>query len=210
MRLFAFLSIGIVGSAVTFAETASAPSRPVMRQLPPSVCSKPPSPREIVDAREELQRRFRGPLARTSTASTATATAALLLDAAGTEQDRAVKWLLLEEARDLAAAAGNAAIVSRAVVMASATYEFDAVAEEYRSLAAIPLRALDPERAAGLADVAEKLCQRADAESRRELAADAQALAVRAWQRAGMIDAARRAEARLTEFEPGGLRRRLR
>lgn len=201
------LAFGVVAAGDTTAEVAAPPRRPVMRQLPAALAGGPPSPRELVDARAEMMRRYREPIGRASSAAGATAAAESLLDAAAAEPDRAVKWLLLEEARDLAAAAGNAVVVARAVLQASATYEFDAVTEEYRALAAIPLRALDPARAAGLAEVSERLCQRADAESRRALAADAQALAVRAWQRAGLIDAARRAEARLVELEPGGLRR---
>jgi hypothetical protein len=173
-----------------------------MHQLPPAAAARLPSPGDLVRARGELKRRFRGPLSHTETATGASAAAAFLIDAAGHEDDRAMKWLLLLEARRLAAAAGNAATVARAVVLASATYEFDAVAEEYRSLAEIPLRGIDEPRAGALAQVAEQLSLRAEAEGRTELAADAQALAVRAWQRAGDMPSARRADARLAVLDP--------
>lgn len=196
-------SLSLLVALVPLMAAAAEPaSRPLMHQLPPAAAGRPPSQRDLVAARTELKRRFREPLAHTETATGASTAAAVLIDAAGREDDRALKWLLLLEARRLATAAGNAAAVARAIVIASATYEFDAVAEEYRALAEIPLRGIDGPRAGGLAQVAEQLSLRAEAEGRDELAADAQALAVRAWQRAGDLPAARRADARLTALEP--------
>jgi hypothetical protein len=195
--------VALVPLAAAAADPAEPAPRPVMHQLPPAAAGRPPSQRDLVAARTELRRRFREPLAHTDTATGASTAAAVLIDAAGREPDRALKWLLLLEARRLATAAGNAAAVARAVVLASATYEFDAVAEEYRSLAEIPLRGIDGPRAGALAEVAEKLSLRAEAEGRNDMAADAQALAVRAWQRAGNAAAARRADSRLAALEPG-------
>jgi hypothetical protein len=189
----------VVAAAADSVEPAS---RPVMHQLPPAAAGRPPSQRDLVAARIELKRRFREPLAHTDTATGASTAAAVLIDAAGQESDRALKWVLLLEARRLATAAGNAGAVARAVMLASATYDFDAVAAEYRALAEIPLRGIDAPRAGALAEVAENLSLRAEAEGRSELAADAQALAVRAWQRAGDIAAARRADSRLVALEP--------
>jgi hypothetical protein len=187
---------------VAAADSAEPPPRLVMHQLPPAAAGRPPSQRDLVEARVELKRRFREPLAHAATASGATAAAAVLIDAAGRESDRALKWLLLLEARRLATASGNAAGVARSVVLASAAYDFDAVAEEYRALAEIPLRGIDGSRARSLAEVAEKLSLRAEADGRNDMAADAQALAIRAWQRAGDAAAAKRADARLTALEP--------
>ena len=203
MRAAAILVVLLlVPLAAVAADVAERPPRPVMHQLPPAAAARLPSHRDLARARVELKRRFRGPLSQTETATGASAAASFLIDAAGQEDDRALKWLLLVEARRLAAAAGNAATVARAVVLASATYEFDAVAEEYRSLAEIPLRGIDEPRAGTLAEVAEQLSLRAEAEGRSDLAADAQSLAVRAWQRAGDMIAARRADARLTVLDP--------
>lgn len=201
MRAASILVV-LVPLAAAAADVADAPPRPVMHQLPPTAATRLPSQRDLVRARVELKRRFRGPLSHTETATGASTAAAVLIDAAGSEDDRALKWLLLLEARRLASAAGNAATVARAVVLASAAYEFDAVAEEYRALAEIPLRGIDEPRAGGLAEVAERLSLRAEAEGRTDMAADAQSLAVRAWQRAGDLVSARRADARLAALDP--------
>lgn len=183
------------------------PERPQMRQMPPRrQGGVPPTARELIDAREVMERRFREPLAHADTAAGASAAATALLDAATTEQEPAVKWAMLVKARKLAAAAGNATAVDRAIVLADAAFEFDAIAEEHRTLRGIPLRALDPSRAAALADVAAGLAERAEADDRPEVAADAWALAIRGWQRAGDIEAARRAAARLGDIERRNLR----
>lgn len=185
------------------------PARPQMRQLQPArPGGQPPSDRDLVDARAVIASRFREPLARAGTAAGAGAAVTALLDAAVVEGEPAVKWALLVEARRLAAAAGNAAGVDRAIVLADATFEFDAIAEEQRILRGIPLRALDRSRAATLAEVAEGLAQRAEADGRPEVAADSWALAIRGWQRAGDLAAARRAATRLGDVErrfPRGL-----
>lgn len=164
---------------------AAEPERPVMRELPSGFLDRPPSQRALVDAREELQRRFRGPLARTTTAAGANQAAELFLDAAVAEEDRSLKWLLLVEARRLAVSAGNAMVVDQSIVLASASYDFDEVATELRALGEIPLRGLDPGRASALAQVAERLATRAETDRRLDDAVAAQMLAVRAWQRAG-------------------------
>lgn len=190
------------GFAATLACLAAAvaagaePGRPVMRELPPGGLDRPPSQRDLVDARVELQRRFREPLARATSAAGANRAVETLLDAATAEEDRSLKWLMLAEARRLAGAAGNAPALDRAIVLASASYEFDAIAEELRDLGEIPLQGLDPSRAAGLAQVAERLATRAETDGRLDTALAAQALAVRAWQRTGDKRAAARAATR--------------
>jgi hypothetical protein len=180
-----------VARVVMADDTAQRPRMLQFDQAAPE--RRPPSQRRLVDARAIVERRFREPLGHTDSAAGATAAAAVLLDAAATERDTAVKWLLLTEARRLAAAAGNAVAVDRAITMADAAYDFDAIAEEQRTLREIPLQALDPDRAAALARIAEGLAQRAEADDRDEVAVDAWALAMRAWQRAGDMAAARRA-----------------
>jgi hypothetical protein len=185
------------------AET-QAGDRPAMLQLPPGSAShRPPAPQDLVELRVAFRRRFRDVLGRGRSAAGANAAATTLLDAATGESDRNVKWLMLVEARQLAANAGNAEAVERSIVLATALYDFDAVEEEYRTLAGIPLRGLDEAKAAGLARVAERLSGRAEADGRTDLAASAQALAMRGWQRAGNLDAARKAATRLTSLEPG-------
>jgi len=180
-----------------------AAQRPVMRQLPPpAVTNGPPGSRALLDARAEVRRRFRGVLAEAKSGAGATRAAETLLEAAAAEGDRGVKWALLEESRRLAAAAGNAVLVDRALTLAAAGYEFDAIEAEYETLKGIPLRGIDGPRAAALAQVAEQLAGRAESDGRREVAAAAQALALRGWQRAGDDAAARRAAQRLTELEP--------
>jgi hypothetical protein len=110
---------------------------------------------------------------------------------------------MLDEARELAADAGNAAAVSRTIMLAAADYDFDAVAEEYRTLDEIPLRLLDPARAASLATVCERLAVRAESDGRRELATSAQLLAMRGWEQSGDIAQARAAAAKVRQLDPG-------
>lgn len=198
-RFFAIVLLLIVVPAVadepSVDEAASA--RPTMRQLPAAAALEaPPTARELVDAREEFELRYPGLLARGRTTAGATVIADALIEAAMIEENRDVKWLMLAEARRMAVASGNAKAVDRAIVLASATYDFDADGEEYRSLKEIPVRLLSPERAASFAEVAEKVAERAESDGRRDLAIMSLNLAVRGWQRAGVIDAARKAAAR--------------
>jgi len=180
-----------------------------MRELPPAaLLEQPPSQRDLVEAREELRQRFREPLAHVETAAGATRAAEMLLEAAVAEPDRSLKWLMLTEARRLSAEVGNAVTVDRAIVLASASYEFDAVDAEFRSLAAIPLRGLNPPRAAALAEVAEKLATRAETDDRLDLAVAAQSLAIRSWQRAGNKAAAIQAAVRHDAIEAARVRAR--
>lgn len=176
--------------------------RPIMRQLPTQAANQPPGSRALVDARAEVRKRFKGVLQQAKSGSGATRAAETLIDAATNEGDRRLKWAMLEEARRQAAAAGNALLVERAVGLAAAVYDFDAITAEYQALNEIPLRGIDEPRAAALAQVAEQLSGRAESDGRRELAAAAQALAIRGWQRAGDDAAARRAAARLVEIDP--------
>jgi hypothetical protein len=186
------------------ADDADAPGRPRMQQLAPAAAAgEPPGPHELVDARTELQRRFRDEFATISTPAGANAAVVALLDAAATEPDRRLTWLMLDEARELAADAGNATAVSRAIQIAAASYDFDAVAEEHRTLNEIPLRLLDPARAAALADAAGRLAARAETDGRRDMATSAQLLAMRGWERAGNIAAARAAAAKVRALDPG-------
>lgn len=182
---------------------AAEPPRPTMRTLAPSAVARPPADHELVDARAAFQRRFGEMLAGISTSAAANAAAAQLLDAAATEDDRRIKWLMLSESRELAAAAGNAAGVEKSLVAASAEFTFDFLGEEYKTLVGIPLRPLDAARAAALATVAARLADRAEADGRRDVAINAQTLAMRGWERAGAIDAARKAQAEVRRLDPG-------
>jgi len=176
-----------------FGGIASAQDRPTMRQLPGTgTLPQPPSQRDLVDARAELKARFREPLSHTETAAGARLAAETLLAAAVDEPDRSLKWLMLDEARRLGAAAGSADTVTRAITLSSAIYDFDELDLEFRSLTEIPLRALDPMRATLLAEAAEKLAARADTDGRTDMATAARLLAVKAWQRSGNTAAARR------------------
>ena len=183
-----------VGESVT---TDTAGLRPTMQQLAPdSGLDRPPSPRDLAGSRAELKRRFREPLSHTGTAVGARLAAETLLTAAVTENDRSLKWLMLDEARQLGEAAGQAGLVNRAITLAAATYDFDAIDTELRCLKQIPLRGLDATRAAGLAVAAEAIATRAEADRRPDKAVTATLLAYRAWQRAGNKDAARQAAVR--------------
>jgi enoyl-CoA hydratase/carnithine racemase len=103
---------------------------------------------------------------------------------------------MLDQARQLGEAAGQAGLVNRAITLASATYDFDAIDMELRCLKQIPLRGLDATRAASLASAAEAIATRAEADRRPDKAVAATLLAYRAWQRAGNKDAARQAASR--------------
>ena len=202
-----FVAIAIVIFAVTARaddSPSAAPSRPTMQQLPAAASREsPPTARELVDAREEFERRYPGILARGRTTVGSAVIADALIEAAASEADRDVKWLMLVEARRMAVVSGNAKSLDRAVVLASATFEFDADEEEYRSLREIPVRLLGPERAASFAEVAEKVAGRAESDGRRDLAIMSLNLAVRGWQRAGAIDRARQAAVRHDELIAG-------
>jgi hypothetical protein len=179
--------------AALLAGAAHAEDRPTMRQLPASAAlPKPPSQRDLVDARAALKARFKAALSHTDTAAGARTAADALLAAAHDEPPTALKWLLLDEARRLGAASGSAEIVSRAVALTSAVFDVDELALELESLAEIPLRPLDSARASRLAEAAERIATRAETDGRADLAADARHLAFKAWQRAGNTAAARR------------------
>jgi hypothetical protein len=185
----------------TVAADPAADGRPVMTTLPPAAAARqPPSPRQLVDARAELQRRHRELLFRATTASGADRAAEALVEAGAAEPDRALQWALFAEARRLGAASGNAAVISRAITLATASFDFDALEMEHRALAEIPLRGVSPQRALRLAEAAENLATRAEADGRRELARAAQDLAIKAWQRTGSREATRRAMVRHTEL----------
>jgi len=193
--------VGAAGEAPPAAEESATGGRPVMTALPPAASGRqPPSPRALVDARSELQRRYRELLFRSGTSAGADRAAETFLEAAAAEPDRALKWLLLAEARRLGTATGNAAAISRAVTLASATYDFDALDLEYRALAEIPLRGVSPSRAGAVAEAAEGVATRAEIDRRRDLALAAQDLAIKAWQRAGAKEACRRAMVRHGEI----------
>ena len=172
------------------------PERPRMQTLAPSQASGAvPSQRALVDARSEFRQRYGNPAARVRTSSATLLLAEALMAEAAGESDLAVKWVILEEARKLAISAGSPLVVGRSVRVASAEFDFDALAVEYRSLLEIPLRAIDPGRAADLANAA------AGVATRYDVAILAQGLTIRAWQRAGNIHAARAASLRLESLE---------
>lgn len=190
-------------AAVEQPAAEDAHDRPTMQQLRPgSSRDKPPSSRNLIESRAELRRRFREPLSHADTAAGARLAAETLLTAAITEDDLSLKWVMLDEARRLGEAAGQAGIVSRAISLASGVFEFDAIDLELRCLKQIPLRGLDARRAASLASAAEDIATRAEADQRLDKAADASLLAYRAWQRAGNKAAARQAATRHDAMNP--------
>ncbi|NQW48551.1 MAG: hypothetical protein HQ464_12395 [Planctomycetes bacterium] len=177
-------------------------SRPTMQQAGPNnTLNGPPSARDVAESRPAFRRRFRDSLAHTDTAVGARTASETLLAAAATEDDRTLKWMMLDEARRLGEAAGQAGLVTRAIMLASAFYDFDAIDMELRSLKLIPLRGLDAKRATNLALAAEQIATRAEADQRLDKAATAELLAYRAWQRAGNTPAARQAAARHDALE---------
>lgn len=210
LRLAVILAGSIVGEAARAEDAASedaALQRPVMRQLPAAAAREtPPSARQLVDARAEFRRRFREPLSHTETAAGATHAAELMIESAVAEEDRGLKWVCLEEARRLGVQAGSAPLITRATLLASAVYEFDAIDTELNALLEIPLRGLSPPRAAAVAEAAEQLATRAETDGRRDIAIDAQRLAVRGWQRAGNTAAAVRASLRHDQIERDRIR----
>jgi hypothetical protein len=190
------LLIALVATTA-LADDAAAIARPSMRQLPEGGVPKPPSDRELVDARKELKARFRGLLTRADSAAGATLACDALYSTAITEPDATLKWLMLAESRRFAIKTGRAECVSRAIALASASYDFNALAMELESLGEIPLRALDAQKTIELAEAAEQLAARAEADGQEETAQSAWLLAFRSWQRCGNLEAARRAEARI-------------
>lgn len=176
--------------------------RPSMRQLGPNADpSRPPSRREIADGRVIIRRRFYEDFSHTETALGARVAAEALLTAAMTEDDRTLRWVLLDEARRLGESSGQAGIISRSFATAAGLYDFDDVAAELRSLEQIPVRVLDGGRAAALAKAAEHLARRAADENRVPQAITAESIAARAWQRAGNAAAAREAAVRAVALE---------
>ena len=170
--------------------------RPRMEQLSTTAgLDKPPSSRDLALSRAEMQRRFRESLSHANTAAGARLATETLLTAAITENDRSLKWLMLDEARRLGEASGQASLVNRAITMAAA-YDVDAIDMELRCLKQIPLRGLDAQRASSLASAAENIATRAEADQRLDKAVSATLLAYRAWQRAGNKEAAHRAAVR--------------
>jgi len=201
VRHFALILIA-AQATLALAEELPREERPTMRQLTAGgTLEKPPTQRELVDARRTLKTRFREPLSHVQTSAGAMQAVETLLEASAAELDRPLKWLMLDEARRLGASAGRAEAVTKAIIMASATYEFDELEMELRSLAEIPLRALDPGRATVLAQVAESLATRAETDGRLDKAVAAQMLSLRAWQRTGNAAASRRAAVRHDELE---------
>lgn len=188
--------------SIADAEREPRSERPRMSTLAPSLrAGAVPTPRALVDARSEFRERYGNPAARVRTSSATLLLAEALLAEAAGESDPAVKWVILDEARKLAVSAGSPVTVGRSVRLAAATYDFDAPLVEYRALLEIPLRALEPSRASELAVAAANVAVRAESDDRYDLACSAQSLAVRAWQRAGDIPAARSASQRLEILE---------
>jgi hypothetical protein len=196
------------------AAIALADERPTMTSLPQGINRLPPSARQLVDARVEFRSRYREVLFRAKSATGADLAAEFFIEEASREEDRPLKWLLLAEARRLGVASGNAVVISRSITLATATYDFDALELEYRSLDEIPLRGVSPQRAVGVAEAAEALATVAELDTRMDIALESQDLAIKAWQRAGAIELCRRAMKRHDELaaaapEPTSASRRL-
>lgn len=179
------------------AADGAAASRPSMRDIAPAPGGGAvPSGAALSRARARFRRRYGGMAAAARSRTGAIRSAEALLGDAAAESSAALRWVLLEEARRLAVAAGDADAVSRAVRVAAADFGIDGLRLEYRSLREIPLRALRPDDAAELARRAESLATSAETDGRPTVALDALALATRAWQSAGRTDEARAAAVR--------------
>jgi hypothetical protein len=162
--------------------------RPRMQSLPPANRGgSVPSQRSLVDARSTFRKRYGDPTSRVRTSTAALMLAEALLKEAAGENHAAVKW-----------------VIGQSVRVATAEFDFDALSVEYRALAEIPLRALDPGRASELATAAGAVATRAEVDRRFDVAVSAQGLAIRAWQRAGDIQAARLASQRRDALESAG------
>ncbi len=198
MRCVVLVTIALVSAVAAVADDP--PARPVMTSLPPGVGRLPPTGRQLVDARVEFKRRYGELLFRAKSSTGADRAAELLIEEASREPDRSLRWLLLDEARRLGVASGNAAVISRSVTLSTASFDFDALALEHRSLDEIPLRGISLERAAGVAKAAEALATIAELDGRLELALESQDRAIKAWQRAGATDACRQAMQRHAEI----------
>jgi len=194
------LAIIALISVVTASADDAQPARPVMTSLPPGVGRLPPTARQLVDARAEFKRRYREVLFRAKSATGADLAADFFIEEASRQPDRSLKWLLLDEARRMGVASGNAAMISRSITLATASFDFDALALEHRSLDEIPLRGISPQRAAGVADASEAIATIAELEGRFELSLASQDLAIKAWQRAGATEQCRLAMERHAEI----------
>jgi hypothetical protein len=197
-----------------FSAADDPPARPLMTSLPQGVGRLPPTARDLVDARVELKRRYREVLFRAKTSTGADLAADFFIEEAAREPDRSLRWLLLDEARRMGVASGNAAVISRSVTLATASFDFDSLTLEHRSLDEIPLRGISPQRAARVAEAAEAIATIAELDGRFELALESQDLAIKAWQRAGATEACRQAMQRHAEIEaaaskPTGASRRV-
>lgn len=162
----------------------------------PTTLDAIPSTAALSRARVEYRRRHGGAGDRAGSSAAASRKAEELMNEAAAERSRAMRWVLLDEARKTGIASGRAVIVSRAVRLLAAEFDVDGPGLEYRSLREMPLLPLRGQRAAEVARSAEALATRADLDGRPNLAIDSLALAVRAWQAAGADAAARSAAER--------------
>jgi len=178
-------------------EGITAPGRPSMRDMAPAPGGgSVPSGSALSRARAGFRRRYGSMATAARSKPEAIRTAETLLGDAAGESSAALRWVMLDEARRLAVAAGDADAVSRVVRVAAADFGLDGLRLEYRSLREIPLRALRPDDAGELARRAESLATSAETDARPTVALDALSLAMRAWQAAGRTEEARAAAVR--------------
>lgn len=195
--LLVALVAGLPCPALPAPPDAGAAGRPAMRDMAPAAAGATvPSGSALARARTQFRGRYGGMAAAARSRATAIRSSERLLGDAAGESSAALRWVMLDEARRLAVAAGDADAVSRAVRVAAADFGIDGLRLEYRSLREIPLRALRPDDAAEVARRAESLATSAETDGRPTTALDALSLAIRAWQAAGRTDEARAAAVR--------------
>ncbi len=177
---------GAVEPAVAVAPMPTGPARPSVLLLDPPVGPRRPPPDDDLKAvRRAFRAQCRDLLRVSRTRSGARMAAALLEEAAATEKDPCLKWVLLEESIRLGSASGEPQRIESAVELAAEHFRIDAVRTELDALDDIPLRALEPNRAIGVAEAAERIAESAEAEERPRDRAAAWGLAAEAWKRAG-------------------------
>jgi len=161
------------------------PARPAMLLLDSAGPRQLPAGDDLDAARRVFRVQCRDLMRVSRTHAGARMAAALLEEAAVTEKDPCLKWVLLEESIRLGSASGEPQRIESAVELAAEYFRIDAVRTELDALDDIPLRALDPVRASAVAEAAERIATSPAAEGRPRDRSAEWVLAADAWKRAG-------------------------
>lgn len=194
---------GAVEPATAVTPMPMGPARPSMLLLdPPAALRRPPADDDLEAARRAFRTHCRDLLRVSRTHSGARMAAAILEEAAVTEKDPCLKWVLLEESIRLGSASGEPQRIASAVELAAEHFRIDTVRTELDALNDIPLRALDPSRASGVAEAAERIATSPAAEGRPRDRSAAWSLAAEAWKRAGDVSRAKAARVAANRATP--------